>query len=497
LLRSIYDRELQSVLFSVNQHCWDVYNSWLSELVARVSAAEDLRGQLTAASLVGYFRGKDAVTAVAIADSSAAEFVSLSRDHRTPVPIQALREGLRGQWEEVEKSFRQSEKGYSRPVALPAADSSNQLTWLVAPVRLTGAPPYLVALLLDQWHFANDVVGRKLNSIATNEFLFSVRNRRTGRILFETEEVEETRFERAEPLWILPDVEVRVKLRGTTLEDVARASTRRNLLYLAAVDFLLLLASAFLVRNVLQETRLAQMKTDFVANVSHELRTPLSLIRMYAEMLEMGRVRSEEKKKHYFRTIMNESARLTQLINNILDFARLEAGRKQYRFQPLSLNEVVLETMEMFRYHLEQQGFRVEIDLDECLPPIVGDRAAVMQALVNLLDNARKFSPRERWIGLRTGSRDGEAFISVSDRGIGIPPSEQDRIFEKFYRVGSSLPHDTKGSGLGLTIVKHIVEDHRGRVEVQSTPGKGSTFVLFFPIATAGDADGQDPRGRR
>ncbi|MDZ7374174.1 MAG: ATP-binding protein [candidate division KSB1 bacterium] len=495
LLRSIYRRELQSILFSINQHSWDVYNSWLTDLGSRLNALETSAGA-DSSWLKRWLQERPALLAVIVCDSVGHLLVQAGRDPQSAALGSALMAGLRSRRAEIATSLQKARRGYGRPVVFSAGDSLTHSTWLVSPVIRGGQDIVLAAVLLDQWHFANEVVARKLNSIASGDFLFSVRNARTGRLLFETEELEDTRFEHAESLWILPEVEVRVKLRGTTLEEMARNSTRRNLTYLVILNALILLGTGFLLRNVWQEKRLAQMKTDFVANVSHELRTPLSLIRMYAEMLEMGRIRGEEKRQHYYRTIVSESARLTQLINNILDFARLEAGRKQYHFQPVCLNDVVRETVEMFRHHLERQGFQLDLRMAEVLPLIQGDPSALVQALVNLLDNACKFSTSERWVGIVTGVSDGHAFVSVADRGIGIPPAEKERIFEKFYRVGSSLVPETKGSGLGLAIVKHIVEDHRGRIEVQSTPGKGSTFTILFPLIREERTHGAHPNRR-
>ncbi len=496
LLRSIYERELESLLFSVNQHCWDVYNSWVTELHSIVSAWQgNERGASLRRLLKTYMEGKRALEGVLVARTDGRV---LTYAFRSPSRRRHLVGGFRSIVEQhqrdFERAFRQAEKGYIRPVVLGSQPKTDGESWVVFPIRLDSGRLELAGLLIDEWHFVNEVAARKLNAINNGQFLFSVLNERSGRIVYETEEIEDTQFERTEKLWILPDLQIRVRLRGTTLDQIARGRTRRNLLYLGIVNLVIILATVFLLRNVGHEMRLARMKTDFVANVSHELRTPLSLIRMYAEMLEMGRVPDEGKKKHYYRTIMNEAARLTQLINNILDFARLEAKRKQYSFQPISLNEIVDETLQMFRYPLKQRGFELSVELDDELPLIQGDRQAVTQALVNLMDNAIKFSRERRSIRIETGREDGGVFLAITDQGVGIPESQQRKIFEKFYRIGSTLVHETKGSGLGLAIVKHIMDDHGGEVRVRSKPGEGSTFTLVFPIATEDLTNGPDSR---
>ena len=244
----------------------------------------------------------------------------------------------------------------------------------------------------------------------------------------------------------------------------------------------MLLAGLFLVySNVRRELHLSRLKSDFVANVSHELKTPLALVRLFAETLELGRGPSGGKAKQYYRGINKESQRLTQLINNILDFSRIEAGRKEYRFRPTDVGAVVREVVEAYRFPIEQQGFELEVNVAEDLPEIVVDPEALSQALLNLANNAIKYSGEGRHLGLDVRRRGDDVVISVSDRGVGIPRPEQKKIFEKFYRVENTLIHTTKGSGLGLALVQHIMDAHGGSVELESEPGNGSTFRLVLP----------------
>ena len=227
---------------------------------------------------------------------------------------------------------------------------------------------------------------------------------------------------------------------------------------------------------------LSRLKSDFVANVSHELKTPLALIRLFAETLELGRVPGEEKAKQYYRVINKESQRLTQLINNILDFSRIEAGRKEYRFAPADVGRILHEVVESYRFQIEQQGFALELDMAEDLPEVEVDAEALSQALINLVNNAIKYSTQEKYIRLEVRRADGKILLSVTDRGIGVAKADQKRIFEKFYRAENSLVHETKGSGLGLALVHHIMDAHGGSVELESAPGKGSTFTLVLPL---------------
>jgi signal transduction histidine kinase len=250
---------------------------------------------------------------------------------------------------------------------------------------------------------------------------------------------------------------------------------------------LILGAGLFLVySNVRREVRLSRLKSDFVANVSHELKTPLALIRLFAETLELGRVPTEEKKQQYYRVIHKESHRLTQLINNILDFSRIEAGRREYRAVPADLNRVVAEVLDAYRFSIEQNGFVLESELFEDLPEVEVDKEALSQALINLINNAIKYSSDEKFIRVETARRGDTVRISITDHGIGIAHAEQRKIFEKFYRAEHSLVHETKGSGLGLALVRHIMDAHGGTVELESAVGKGSVFTLVLPIRNGG-----------
>jgi signal transduction histidine kinase len=278
-----------------------------------------------------------------------------------------------------------------------------------------------------------------------------------------------------------PGLTLAIKLRGTTLAAIGERFARISFLTLAALSLVLAGGIALTYRNVTKEMALARLKSDFVSNVSHELRTPLSLIRLYAETLEMGRLTSPEKYQEYYRIIRKESERLTALINNILDFSRIEAGRKEYDFRETDMSELVHNTLDSYRYQLEQSGFQFEEKIDE-VPSMRVDREAMARSLLNLVNNALKYSQDRKYICVNLYRDNGSVKLEVVDQGIGIPHQEQQRIFEKFYRVGDPLVHNTKGSGLGLSLVRHIVQAHGGEVSVDSAPGQGSKFTIVLPV---------------
>jgi signal transduction histidine kinase len=274
-----------------------------------------------------------------------------------------------------------------------------------------------------------------------------------------------------------------IKYEGTSVDAIGRALVQRGFLILGVLSLLVVGGLALTYRSVSKEVELARLKSDFVSNVSHELRTPLSLIRLYAETLELGRIKTQEKMEEYYRIIRKESERLSALINNILDFSRIEAGRKEYDFRKTDLAELVGNTLDAYRYQIEQQGFAFEQSIDSSIPPVRVDREAIARSLVNLINNALKYSTDEKFLGVKLYRADSVLKLEVMDRGIGIERSEQSKIFEKFYRAGDPLVHNTKGSGLGLSLVRHIAHAHGGEVEVESAPGKGSKFTLSLPLA--------------
>jgi signal transduction histidine kinase len=235
-----------------------------------------------------------------------------------------------------------------------------------------------------------------------------------------------------------------------------------------------------------RQLRLAEMKTNFVSSVSHELRAPIASVRLMAESLDRGTVSDAHKQTEYFRLIVQECRRLTSLIENVLDFSRIDQGRRQYEFEPTDLGALVRQTIQL----MEPNAAERQITLSGTVPPepITADLdgKAIQQALINLLDNAIKHSPPETGVtvGLEMSlnSQPSTVNLFVEDHGGGIPPEEHGKIFEPFYRRGTELRRETQGIGIGLTIVKHIVEAHGGKATVRSAVGQGSRFTIELPV---------------
>jgi signal transduction histidine kinase len=279
------------------------------------------------------------------------------------------------------------------------------------------------------------------------------------------------------------DWKAAIGLKDTNIDALARDS----FLHMAGATVLVVVflvgGIALTIRATDREARLAQAKSNFVANVSHELKTPLSLISLFSEILELGRVNNEEKKAEYYGIIRHESRRLNKTIDNILDFSRIEAGRKTYELVDGDILEVIDNVLTTHRYQIINSGFDIQQDIQASLPSVLMDRDAMSQAISNLLDNAIKYSGKVKQISITAKTLESDLCIEIADHGIGIPRNEQAKIFEKFYRVGNGLVHDVKGSGLGLSLVKHIIEAHKGIISVESDVGKGSRFTILLPLA--------------
>ncbi len=370
--------------------------------------------------------------------------------------------------------------------------------YLFAPSMPKGA--YLFYPLPDQSGFAGvflskgfvsyDLLAASINNVskiyhgntAVASALVITINDENGEVLYsnaagQNEYFLESNFDRPFSNW-----KARVGLKGTNIDALARNSFLHSAGATVLVLIFLLFGMALTFRATDREARLAQAKSNFVSNVSHELKTPLSLLSLFSEILELGRVNSEEKKTEYYRIIRHESLRLNKMIDNILDFAKIEAGRKAYVFAAGDMAEVIEHVLSSYRYQIINSGFDVQTNIQPDLPPVLIDRDAMEQAISNLLDNAIKYSRDVKQLSITTGRRGSDLLIEIADQGIGIPRAEHAKVFEKFYRVGNGLVHDVKGSGLGLSLVKHIVEAHNGTISVESEVGKGSRFTILLPL---------------
>jgi signal transduction histidine kinase len=267
-----------------------------------------------------------------------------------------------------------------------------------------------------------------------------------------------------------------------TIPEIVSASTRPQMALMIVLAVAMSLGVFLVAGAAAREVRVAELKSNFVASVSHDLKTPLALIQLFAETLELGRVRTPERAQEYFRIINGEAKKLTRLIENILDFSRMEAGLRPYRMEPADLGEVVTRVLARMETQFSQAHFTVNTTVAPDLPRVLADEGAAEQAIENLLANAIKYSADTKQVDVEVRRSGDHVEVSVTDHGIGISRREQGRIFRKFYRVQRELGGGPQGTGLGLAIVDHTMRGHGGFVRVTSEPQQGSTFTLHFPI---------------
>ena len=246
---------------------------------------------------------------------------------------------------------------------------------------------------------------------------------------------------------------------------------------------IVLIFGAFLiVRTISHEVEILRIKSDFVSSVSHEFKTPLTSIKALAERLQEGKVKDPSKAEQYFSVISQDTEKLIRLVKNILDFSKIEEGKKEYEFEETDVGQLVAQQLENFRKGEFQKDLKIHAQIPKDIPHLFVDRDALSQAIINLLDNASKFSPDKKEIYVSVKKDEENVIIEVDDRGIGIHQDELNKIFDKFYQGKNTLRQIVKGTGLGLTLVKHTVEAHGGRISVESKVGQGSTFSLIFPL---------------
>ncbi len=368
-----------------------------------------------------------------------------------------------------------------------------QMAYLFYPLtdRTRGEQGAFAGVVLNEAFVKDDLIagsiGKTLNiyhdqTTASSNIAFTISNE-DKQVLYSNAAAQdgyflETNFDPPFSSW-----KAAIGLRSTNLDALARNSFLHSAGATVLVLVFLLCGIALTIRATDREARLAQAKSNFVSNVSHELKTPLSLLSLFSEILELGRVNDEEKKTEYYRIIRHESLRLNKMIDNILDFSKIEAGRKTYAFANSDIAEVIENVISSYRYQIGNSGFNIQTNIQPGLPPVFIDRDAMAQAISNLIDNAIKYSGSVKQLAITTKTVGTELSIEIADHGIGIPRAEQAKVFEKFYRVGNGLVHDVKGSGLGLSLVKHIVEAHNGTIFVESEVGKGSRFTILLPLA--------------
>jgi two-component system phosphate regulon sensor histidine kinase PhoR len=483
-LTTIYRRQLESVLFSVNQTVQEKSDEAFQKVMMPNTAnvnedTVDMEGLFDQLSVYRFFRAFYTVEVKGIPQGLLAVDGKYF-DERFSNLADSL---ISANQDVVNRLVRYMEQGNFQKVQafsdfIRYGDEELDFQFFVSKV---GNRLFLNVYFFNARSFIDQTLVPKLQELAQGDFVLICRPMGDENVVYSTSD-DFSGDIMSEPLDLLPRFEVGIARLGGTIEDAVTKRRDQNLLALGILMLVLIIGVVLVFRNVQREMELAQKKADFVSNVSHEIRTPLALINMFAETLLLDRVKEEGKKKEYYEIITKEVGRLTNMLNRILSFSKIEANKKVLRRETLDLNDVVADVMNTYSYHLESNGFDHELHLSDEPLSIEADKDALTEVLVNLIDNGMKYSHDEKQIMVSTNVEQGFAVVAVKDQGIGIAKHQVSKLFEKFYRVTTGDVHDTKGAGLGLSIVKHIMEGHEGEIKIDSELGKGSTFKLYFPL---------------
>jgi two-component system phosphate regulon sensor histidine kinase PhoR len=342
---------------------------------------------------------------------------------------------------------------------------------------------YYIALNINLKHITKEIFKEEFQELEETKYLGVLNS--NGKVLYgrstpsEGGFVFEDRFPTTLYRWRLQIAPREV----VALRQEAKTQRTRNLVLVGVAVGVILIGMVIFLIAVRLEARANRMKSEFVSNVTHELKTPLSLIRMFGELLALGRTANASTAKEYAEIITRESDRLTRLIDNVLDFARIERGKAAYEFRLGNLTTVVERGVDLVRYRADQSGLKLTTEIEPELPDTMLDENAMTLLLHNLLENAFKYGATDgAEITVSLAQREQQLLLRVADQGGGIPSEEIPHIFDRFYRAKAARSNSARGSGIGLSLVKHVAEAHGGSVQVESALGKGATFEVTIPV---------------
>lgn len=484
MIEEIYGKQLEAILFSVNQYSDDILSSWISRI--DISVDDRANSEPSPPKIQNLLTLNSSLHAIFISDSGDSVSRIFSLVDSSGSMKENIARALKGSAPRLQQLISYKKSGFQKVEAIPfSGNQPGNLKCVTFIIEDAMQNPRVAGMLIDPETFVQEVIGPRLQVISKDQFVLSVFEKGVSAPVYSTISAD-TATLRTEALtkdfWIFPDYELGIRTKGASLKQVIDQRTHTNLALLITMDVILIIAVVLVFRNVKREVQLAQNKSDFVSNVSHEIRTPLALISMFAETLEMGRVKSEEKKQEYYSIINKETHRLTGIVNKILNFSQVEANKKVLNITSQDLNEQVKDILNTYDFHLRNKGFEFVFHEKPERITVLADKEAFTEMVINLIDNAIKYSAEKKFIEISTGRENGLGYVAVKDHGIGISKMDQKYIFDKFHRVSSGNLAKTAGTGLGLSLVKQLIEMQKGNVTVTSEPGQGSLFTLYFPL---------------
>ncbi|UZR93278.1 sensor histidine kinase [Chondrinema litorale] len=482
IIQEIYKDQLDAILFSINQYSNDILDQWTKVFngFPDSDAPEDFLLKFLefnpTISQITFFTVDTSLTTTNTLTYSVIEselivqeklkndFLKLNNEKK--VTLLKLAEFIKNDYQKIEALETVSDSLLPMTFALKNPFNGYQFC----------------AFMVDPQLFVEEVLAPKIQEVARDEFIITSYCDNPSQQLYATDSIKSDEIVSNRKLWLLPNHFLGISLKGNSIDKIVKARTRQNILILLVIDGVLIVGLWLVFRNMKKELLLAQLKSEFVSNVSHEIRTPLAMISIFAETLFEGRISEENKKKSYYKMINDEADRLNRTVNKILNFSRIESGKKRFRFEAIDLQKIAESSLNEYKPQLQLNNFNFQFKTQDSFPLVLADKEAIAEVFNNLIDNAIKYSLNKKEIILKSYTKSNYAILSVQDFGIGIPEKFQKDIFNKFYRVPNNDIHDTKGTGLGLTLVKHIVDAHKGKIILKSTENMGSTFLLYFPI---------------
>jgi two-component system phosphate regulon sensor histidine kinase PhoR len=468
VLDSIYSSQLKTILFSLNQYSDDVLSTWAHKLSRETKDQEKFLQNNYALDAIVFFTEDEAV-------------ISKQKNRTFPSNFGAeVNAAYQDSRKKLNNLKRYLKTGYQKIETINTRFSEKKICAFAR--KTSEEKVQFVFLIIDTNGFIKENLGPKIQGIAQDRFYISIYKEDKEIYSSSLVESKDKNIQQKGDFWLFPSYSMGIQMRGNIVEDLVQKQANTKILLLV-INVVLLLAAWFIYRAIRQKVRLTQLKSEFISNVSHEIRTPLALINMYSETLEMGRVPTEERKQEYYKVIKTEASRLSGMVNKILNFNKIDSGRREYSFVTVDLNKELKVINDNYQKHFQQKGFQVTYQEEANLPSIQADQEAVAEAIINLIENAIKYSGASKKIDLSTFRKEQYICVSVQDYGLGIAKKDQSLVFDKFFRVTSGdLAYKAKGSGIGLSLVKHIMDAHQGKIILNSELEKGSTFTLCFPL---------------
>jgi len=473
LIQQAYYEQLDAILFSLNQYAQDVVKDWQTNISTPVHQTYTSQSKNRYNSILNKNRPIKCI--FTITEDMQETFCS---DPKEIPQFQQYIENLRSENKDLINSLKKYEKqGYYKNQAISFTDYDSFQSIIFLLPR-DGHIATIGGVIFDKEEFVKETLSPKFQEVIKDKFVLFVENDSTT--IFESDSVENKESSVTKALWVVPSYRMGILLKGKTIDELMGERIVYNFILLLAALFVIVIAGLFVFRAINKEIKLAQLKSDFVSNVSHELKTPLSLISMFSETLEMGKIKSEEKRQEYYSIIHREANRLSRIVSSVLNFSKMEAGKREFKFVELDLNIIIQQIIDTYDYHFKSKGFTCNFEKNN-LPLILGDIEAISEAVINLIDNAIKYSKNEKRITVRTKIEKNSIICEIEDYGIGISEDDQKKVFDKFFRASTGNIHDTKGTGLGLSIVKSIMDAHHGEISLSSKIDRGTIFKLSFP----------------